>query len=270
MIISRFIRRIFNPNFINQSKKFLQFPIQDHNFELSKISMLGRHTPGTTNLIQKNFRFIDSESFIYQYNEIFVNNSLLFETKKSSPLIVDCGSNIGVSVSYFYQNYPRSRIIAFEPDPEIFECLSSNTRNYSSPNVQLHNKAVWTEENFISFKSDGADGGKIDGAGNCKVQSVNLSNFLQQEVDMLKIDIEGAEESVLPAISKDLKNVRNLFLELHISEHQPDLLECTSRILRENGFAFKINAVGRLDFKSFNIQKGCSMQLNIFAINENF
>tara|TARA_B100001027_G_scaffold46223_1_gene30173 strand:- start:2313 stop:3125 length:813 start_codon:yes stop_codon:yes gene_type:complete len=269
MIFSTLVRRIFNPVFVNQSKSLLNLPIQDPNFELTRISNLGRHNSGKTNLIQKGFRFIDSESFIYQYNEIFLNHFLSFETDSPHPLILDCGSNIGVSVSYFQQSYPSAKIIAFEPDPEIFECLSLNSQNGRESNIELHNKAVWTEDTWIDFKTDGADGGKIDKSGNCKVQSVNLSMFLQQKVDMLKVDIEGAEAFVLPAISNYLKNVKNLFLELHITENQPELLEQTIRILRENGFVYKINAVGRLDFKSFKKQRGYSMQLNIFAVNEN-
>ena len=269
MILSSLVRRIFNPVFVNQSKSLLNLPIQDPNFELSRISSLGRYNPSTTDLIHKNFRFIDSESFIYQYNEIFLNHFLSFETDNPNPLILDCGSNIGVSVSYFQQSYPNAKIIAFEPDPEIFKYLCFNSKNNRTSNIELHNKAVWTEDTWIDFKTDGADGGKIEKSGNCKVQTVNLSKFLEQKIDMLKVDIEGAETFVLPAISNYLKNVQNLFLELHISEHQSELLEQTCRILRENGFVYKLNAVGKLDFKSFKMQRGCSMQLNILAINEN-
>jgi len=269
MIFSKLIRGLFNQNFINKSKSFFGFSIDEPDFELSRISKLGRFNPGQTDLIHNGFRFIDSESFIYQYSEIFKNEFLYFKSNSRSPLIIDCGANIGVSVCYFKKTYPRSKIIAFEPDPKVFSFLRQNTEGLPESEIELYNSAVWIEDTSLSFRPDGADGGRIDKSGDSQVDAINLSSHLSQKIDLLKIDIEGAEKFVLPAIADDLKNVKHLFIELHVEEKDPEMLERTCSLLRNKGFRFKIDTVGKLDFRSFNNRTACSMQLNLFAINEN-
>ena len=87
---------------------------------------------------------------------------------------------------------------------------------------------------------------------------------------MLKIDIEGAEKFVLPSIAENLKNVEHLFLELHVEEKEPELLEQTCQLLRKRGFRFKIDTVESVNFKSLECRNTYSMQMNIYAVNENF
>jgi len=270
MFFSRYIRSIFHPNLINISKRALGISFLDVDYELSRISKLGRLKIGETNLIHPNFRFADSESFIYQFNEIFRNDVLNFKTNETNPIILDCGSNIGVSICYFKSIFPSSKIIAFEPDSAIFSILEHNTHNFDRANLSIHNKAVWTEETNLSFQPDGADGGRLLNKGEQSVITIRLSDYLQTKVNMLKIDIEGAEKFVLPSIAENLKNVEHLFLELHIKEEEPELLENTCRLLREQRFRYKIATVGSVNFQSFLDRDSYSMQMNIYAVNENF
>lgn len=270
MFFSSCIRSILNPKLVDNIKRTLGFASLDVDYELSKISRLGRFKTGETNLIHPNFRFVDSESFINQFIEIFKNDILSFKTDKANPLILDCGSNIGVSVCYFKHIFPSSRIIAFEPDSDIFSVLKENTRSFDPSKVEIHNKAVWIEEKKLSFQPDGADGGRLLNQGKQSVSTVRLSDYLQTKVNMLKIDIEGAEKFVLPSIAENLKNVENLFLELHVEEKEPELLEHTCQLLSEQGFRYKIDTVGSVNFKSFEYRDTYSMQMNIYAVNENF
>lgn len=270
MFFSSYIRSILNPKLVNELKRALGLSSFDIDYELSRISKLGRFKTGDTNLIHPNFRFIDNESFINQFIEIFRNDTLSFKTHKTKPLILDCGSNVGVSVCYFKSIFPSSRIIAFEPDSEIFTVLKQNTRCFDPSEVEIHNRAVWTAETNLSFQSNGADGGRLLSQGEQSVSAVKLSDYLQTEVNMLKIDIEGAEKFVLPSIAENLKNVENLFLELHVEEKEPELIEHTCKLLREQGFRYKIDTIGLVNFQSFHARDIYSMQMNIYAVNENF
>ena len=58
--------------------------------------------------------------------EIFRKGAYLFHTDKKQPLILDCGSNIGMSILFFKMLYPGARIIGFEPDPDTFEILRAD------------------------------------------------------------------------------------------------------------------------------------------------
>jgi FkbM family methyltransferase len=270
MFFSSYIRSILNPILVDNIKRAVGFASLDLDYELSRISKLGRFKTGETNLIHPNFRFADSESFIYQYNEIFRNDVLSFKTNETNPIIIDCGSNIGVSICYFKSIFPFSKIIAFEPDSAIFSELKHNTSHFTPSEVDIHNKAVWIEETNLSFQPDGADGGRLLSGGEQAVSAVRLSDYLKTKVNMLKIDIEGAEKFVLPSIAENLKNVEHLFLELHVEEKEPELLEHTCQLLREQGFRYKIDTVGSVNFNCFEYRDTYSMQMNIYAINENF
>ena len=51
------------------------------------------------------------------FREIFVGGIYMFECNTDRPIIVDCGSDIGMSILFFKRLYPKARIIGFEPDP---------------------------------------------------------------------------------------------------------------------------------------------------------
>ena len=99
-----------------------------------------------------SFDVPDAPSFFWQYVDIFKNQSYLFRSDTSSPVIYDCGANVGVSVAYFKSLYPDARVVAFEPDKEIYGYLSRNlSRNNLLEDVALHNAAVWTQAKGVSF-----------------------------------------------------------------------------------------------------------------------
>ena len=74
------------------------------------------------------FHYPDQQSFAWTYLELFLNESYKFipRSEKNDPIIIDCGANIGVSVVYFKKLFPKSKIIAFEPDPFLFKYLKKN------------------------------------------------------------------------------------------------------------------------------------------------
>ena len=268
MIFSNTIRRIFNPSFIDDIKSAIGPNKVSVETELRKISAVQRFTEGSTNLINSGFNYIDSESFIYQYLEIFQKEILAFKTSSIQPRIIDCGANIGVSVFFLKQLYPNSLISAFEPDPKIFKILEQNTRCFATEGLTLHNSAAWNMKGEISFQQNDSDGGKICQKGNTLVKTERLSDFLNAKVDFLKIDIEGAEKVVLPSIEDKLSNVDKLFLELHIQQDDFKLLEDVCSILRRRNFRYKMESVGNVGFQSFEQTDLFEMQINIYAENK--
>ena len=110
MIGSGLIRFVFSQSFINRIKQLLALKI-DQQFEIQRISNIERFREGKTNLITQDFHFIDSESFINQYLEIFENQCLFFETNNQKPKIIDCGANIGMSILYFNRKASTTSVI---------------------------------------------------------------------------------------------------------------------------------------------------------------
>ncbi len=69
------------------------------------------------------------------------------------PLIIDCGANIGASVGWFKLNYPRSRVIAVEPEANNFELLEKNAQ--ALDNVTLIRGAIAGEAGSVPLLDHG-------------------------------------------------------------------------------------------------------------------
>jgi FkbM family methyltransferase len=181
-----------------------------------------RYYKRNISFLQYNFIVPDSLSFIWQFKEIFVDESYRFNPQSNSPVIFDCGANIGTSCLYFKLLSPGSKITAFEADPEIAGILKSNLVKNNLSDIIVIDKAVWINDKGIEISVEGADGASIfsEGISKIKIDSVRLKYFLEKEdlVDMLKMDIEGAEVEVLKDCSGTLNRVGNLFIEYHSFE----------------------------------------------------
>ena len=140
-------------------------------------------------------RFTDSRDFYIQYKDEFVRRIYNFDSKCSDPLILDGGSNIGMSILAFKRSYPQARIIGFEPDPEIFEILQQNVDKNGLRDVRLINAGLGGQSGTAYFKPDHSSGGKLEqnGAptGSIVVKMEQLSDYLNEPVDFLKLNIEG-------------------------------------------------------------------------------
>ena len=213
------------------------------------------------------FTYVDNKSFWFMYDEIFNKKIYQFRSETDTPLIIDCGANVGLSILFFKKIFPKCRIIGFEPDPEIFQVLCENVGEFSD--VDLINKGLWSERGSISFFSDSSDGGKVSEVGNTKVDVTLLSDYLQNDIDFLKMDIEGAEFQVLVEAGENLKNVRNIFVEYHSFKDENQTLPELMVILKEAGFRIYVSAPGFNNprpFSAINVYKGMDQQLNIFGI----
>ena len=134
---------------INLKDKFAIFLTYSFLTIISIIPLLPK--PKTVKIFNFQISGFNFHTLHYLFGEIFVKNEYFFKSNKHKPLILDCGSNIGVSVIYFKFLYPNCHIHAFEPDPETFELLKQNVQKNNLKNVFLHNKAVSNSEKDIDF-----------------------------------------------------------------------------------------------------------------------
>lgn len=160
-------------------------------------------------------------------NEIFENNAYSFYTSKEDPFIIDCGSHIGISVLYFKKTYPRAKIIAFEPDPISYGCLKQNIEVNHLTEVICCNIALSDSIGSTHLYGDFSDNsesvgnsiipgwGQRDRYSQKVVATDKLSRYLNQEIDLLKLDVEGAEQNILNDIHEKLSYIKNIYLEQH-------------------------------------------------------
>jgi FkbM family methyltransferase len=226
----------------------------------------------TAKVFDLDFAFSHGPSLLHSLEEIFSEDIYLFDNENDTPYIIDCGANIGVSVLYFQRKYPKSKILAFEPDENIFKILEKNINTFQHPSTEIRKEAVWIKDEDLQFYSEGGL------AGSCvtdfakknqiiTVKAVDLKKYLQQPVDFLKIDIEGAENVLIFDIADSLKNVKNLFLEYHgILDEEQNLGEILN-LLKSKGFEYYIRVAGETIIHPFCNEKPKSFnqQLNIFC-----
>lgn len=215
-------------------------------------------------------RIPDPASFLSTFEELFVKNIYAFRFPGNAPRILDVGANIGLSVLFFKKLYPDAVITAFEPDPHIFEYLVANVHGNGFEDVQLRNVAAWHTDAILKFSSDGADGGHLSLAGESgiDVQAVNLSRFLSgHKIDFLKMDIEGAEDTVFPACADSLGEVSHVFIEYHASVGKRQGLDRILATLSDSGFRFHLHCGGKspAPFTRIELQSGFDLQVDIFA-----
>ncbi len=88
-----------------------------------------------------------------------------------------------------------------EADPDIYTKLVSNIEKHNLSDIDLINKAVWNEDEFVEFSIEGADGGRVarpsEKSRVVKIKTIALDELIREEVDFLKMDIEGAEVDVI-------------------------------------------------------------------------
>ncbi len=244
------------------------------NWNLLKVALKKRYTHYCINLFGSSFELVDSASFLWTFNDIFGSQIYKFKTSNTEPIIIDGGANIGLSILYFKQLYPSSHIIAFEPDVKIFNVLEKNIKHSGFSDVELINKALWSSETVLEFKSDGADGGSLYQGElqqeKYQVPTLRLRDYLNKPIDLLKLDIEGAETQVIEDCYDLLTNVQHLFVEYHSFAEQHQSLNVLINILSQAGFRLHIHAVhsSPQPFCHCDVSMGMDLQLNIFARRE--
>jgi FkbM family methyltransferase len=237
-----------------------------------RIEFIPRFKESYINLLGKRIKLIDSASFRFLWDELFVKEIYKFKSQKGNPYIIDCGANIGLSLIYFKTLYPNAEVIAFEPDKKIFEVLCYNVKAFQFQNLLLVNKAVWSEETTLYFTADGSDGGRICNTLTDEtlqeIQTVRLRKYLQKKVDFLKIDVEGAEVEVLKDCADLLNNVERLFVEYHSFLEKKQELDILLDILTQAKFRYYITHVGIVSPHPLEAIASISQidnQLNIYA-----
>lgn len=235
-----------------------------------------RYENGSIKLFNLDFLVVDYLSFIWQYKEIFVDEFYNFPNTKPSPIIFDCGANIGTSCLYYKMQYPNARLIAFEADPQISTILSKNAARYRI-NLEVVNAAVWNNDGEIELNIEGADGASIisNAVGNIKtaVPSIRLKDWILKYpvIDFLKMDIEGAEYEVITDCKEVLHHINYLFIEYHSYIGQRQTLDEILAIISNANFRYFIVPVHAVNKPFHHTTKGnnLDLQVNIFAINQN-
>jgi len=148
--------------------------------------------------------------------------------------IVDAGAYIGDTTAYFLTRFPDATVIALEPGRESYAQAVRNLAPYGE-RVTLLNRALWNSETHLRFS--GSETAASVASSGALVETDTVPGIMRQfnlhTIDLLKIDIEGAEAVVIPAgAGAWLRRIRMLLLEIHGADIEGALIP----LLRVEGF----------------------------------
>jgi FkbM family methyltransferase len=219
--------------------------------------------PGKTRVLDYTVAYPSSKNLLFLFRQLFVERLYTLAISTPSPLIIDCGSNIGMSILAYKTSFPDCRIIGFEPHPVLFDFLERNVADNKLANVQLHRKAVSNASGSLDFfLNDNVPGSlnmslvaRENVADKISVEVDKLSQYIVEPVDILKLDIEGAETAVIEDLSASgkLRQVSKIVCEYH--HHIEKGVDRMSRILgllEDNGFGYKLTGyTARKDLSTY-------------------
>lgn len=164
---------------------------------------------------------------------------------RNNPIILDLGSNIGLTVAHMKQHYPNAKIIGYEMNQENYLLAKANTKRYND--VHIINAAVWIEDGKVSYtKAAHFDSySLLQSINDCspsqtfEVPSFKLSTIIENHdldyIDYLKMDIEGAEVAILEASDISwMDKVGAMNIEMHTDKDND--LNTYITILEKKGF----------------------------------
>ncbi len=180
------------------------------------------------------------------------------QSVKEGMIVVDIGANIGYyTVIAAKLTGESGSVIAFEPAPENYSVLQQTIKANNFKNVSAHQLAVADRRGELSLNLYESNKGKHSlvkdsstakgFSSSVRVQTVSLDEFLREHnidhVDLIKMDIEGAESIALLGMMETLEKAKFLFLEFTPSAirkagHDPEKI-----LLQILGFGFEIFAI---------------------------
>jgi FkbM family methyltransferase len=172
------------------------------------------------NILGLEISFHNYPELIQLFEEIFVRQ--IYDKSPHATLIVDCGSNIGISVLYFKKRNPQCRIIAFEPEEDNFRLLQQNVRSNHLRNVTLNKVALADAKGEKFLVNPGSStlnwmlSDVNDQINHQPVVVRSLSEYIDEPIGLLKIDVEGAENLIIDDL---IRSGKIHFVETFVMEY---------------------------------------------------
>ena len=169
----------------------------------------------------------------------------------SRKVFIDGGGHQATSLEFFLRNFPNAyqfQTHSFEINPDFEKCFKPHI-DYK--NHFFYNMAIWTEAGEIQFNKMNGESSTVSPysyeLNNATVRSIDFSkwlinNFQKEDYIVLKLDIEGAEFSVLPKMFADnsIDLIDELFIEFHYGKRKNTSIELSLNILEKLIFQYNL------------------------------
>jgi len=141
--------------------------------------------------------------------------------KRANPVVLDMGAHIGLPVLWFKTVNPAVKVVSVEASPSTYKILQANVTMNPDIDWQAYNRAAWGNNDTLQFSDEGEGMSRhVQAGGKVGVQGITLAELVATHaqngrVDLLKVDIEGAEEQFILAGRDALRQIDAVVIELH-------------------------------------------------------
>ena len=193
-------------------------------------------------------------------NEVKKSFIDLISDKISNPkIILEIGSRDAIQGIEFFRIFPRAKIYAFECNPKCIKTCIENTKN--NKNIEIIPCAVFNKnekKDFYSIVSHNGAGSLFSinedlskdypeyrnlQKEKITVDAIRIDTWANRrgikKIDLVWIDVQGAEYEVFEGMGEYLRNVQAIYAEVEnkILYNDQKLMKDVSRLLNENGFS---------------------------------
>jgi FkbM family methyltransferase len=157
------------------------------------------------------------------FEQIFVKKDYGFPIDFKPKFIIDGGANVGYASLFFTDRFPEAEIIAIEPETDNFQTLEKNTAQYKQ--IKCVKAGIWHQKGFLKINDIGLGAWgfmteEVSGDTANSLPTVTIGDLLKNskyhEIDILKLDVEGAEKEIFSSNYESwLGHVKVLIIELH-------------------------------------------------------
>jgi FkbM family methyltransferase len=178
--------------------------------------------PGILHPVHLRLRTSDVSVF----SQVFVIDEYNMEFQKYPRVIVDAGANIGLTSIFYANKYPEARILAIEPESSNYEILKKNIAPYSK--ITAVHAGLWKDNKDLNVVDPGLgkygfqtmdhrESGRSDNIESVPGVTIDrlMADYELEHIDILKIDIEGAEKEVFENASSWINRVGVVEVEMH-------------------------------------------------------
>ncbi len=133
------------------------------------------------------------------------------------PVIIDGGANVGYSALFFAATFPEALVVALEPGKNTVMALKRNIADH--PRIRPIHAALWSHADGVHLQSSGKSWARRVGDGGELAPSVTLHGLFAETPEwtplIVKLDIEGAEKTVVAASPDAFRSAACIMIEPH-------------------------------------------------------
>lgn len=209
--------------------------LQHHGFALKKADVNTFEISGKTPEGDYKLLLRKNTSDLLVFNQVILQNEYKplvelvakFLHPDKIRYIIDAGANVGVTSLYLNQAFPNASIVSVEPSAENFLALSRNAVYNGNEKIKPLQAALWFENGKLKISNAFRDRQEwslqvsADTSDDGNIEALTLGDMIRCSgfpfLDVLKIDIEGAERLLLSseAFLQELARVKFIAIELH-------------------------------------------------------